>query len=187
MFLNLEFKMKKQFVDFIINYFLGGRNNITIIVIVYSLVLMYIILRGFAYRKLQGNNYGFIPIIGDLLCVEIISSKVKSRYRVAYCIASFLQIIFSELLFSTLNEPTDVPLFIFFVFIPEILLYFTIFIISTIISTIFKYVILDTLKTKIPSYKDRGYFTFLFTCIPLLLYIWILSQKSLEEWDEINI
>ena len=48
MFLNLEFKMKKQFVDFIINYFLGGRNNITIIVIVYSLVLMYIILRGFA-------------------------------------------------------------------------------------------------------------------------------------------
>ena len=80
--------MKKQFVDFIINYFLGGRNNITIIVIVYSLVLMYIILRGFAYRKLQGNNYGFIPIIGDLLCVEIISSKVDIELHIvlpAFC------------------------------------------------------------------------------------------------------
>ena len=96
MFLNLEFKMKKQFVDFIINYFLGGGNNITIIVIVYSLVLMYIILRGFAYRKLQGNNYGFIPIIGDLLCVEIISSKVKSRYRVAYCCKLYLANCYSQ-------------------------------------------------------------------------------------------
>jgi len=185
-----------------------SKENIYIFIILLCLFISYI-LRGLAFKKLLNNYFGFIPIAGDLICMSKIIEKIKENYKSKYIIWGltsivvkiFLIIIIIQILIfiQILNLLFGIILLIMLISgkhsytlfdgsITLLILALFIFVIVSLVANFYyRYKTLTTfLNNMVSSYNVRKN-ALLFSFIPTAFYIWILSRKSLEEWDEIDI
>lgn len=182
-----------------------------LIYIIFSIICY--VLRGCAYKKLENSYLGFIPIIGDVLCMLSIGNKYGFKHKIKYVVSSLISVVVKHIIPKILHvfliysgmvamaAYVDIMLYLrnsktgllnwllgsswWIVLIALIIV--LIFMLFLLFNLIFRYKILRPFIGEIIPSGKVILFTFIFSLLPFIFYIWILSQKSLEEWDEINI
>ena len=184
------------------------KENIHIFIVSLCLFISYI-LRGMAFKKLLNNYFGFIPIVGDLICMSKIVEKINENYKSKYIIWGLTSIVVKLfLIFSIIQILALIQILkLLFGIILLIMLIsgkhsYTVFdggitllilslfifvIVSLVANFYYRYKTMTTFLNKMVSSDNVRKNALLFSFIPMVFYIWILSQKSLEEWDEIDI
>ncbi len=184
------------------------KENIHIFIVSLCLFISYI-LRGMAFKKLLNNYFGFIPIVGDLICMSKIVEKINENYKSKYIIWGLTSIVVKLfLIFSIIQILALIQILkLLFGIILLIMLIsgkhsYTVFdggitllilslfifvIVSLVANFYYRYKTLTTFLNKMVSSDNVRKNALLFSFIPMVFYIWILSRKSLEEWDEIDI
>ena len=85
-------------IDFFIRLKESFSNNIPLYTGLVAYTVISYVFRGYAFNKFQGNNNGFIPIAGDMVCmlkiIEKFEKKFKIRYLIWTSIATVVKIFF---------------------------------------------------------------------------------------------
>ena len=180
--------------------------------VIKTVILVCFIVRGLAYKKLQGKYFGFFPYVGELVCMMIIANKYKSKSRVAYLVFSIIALPFRNFFIQFMMAMNFITNIIFkagvkddivnaiknegprffksFSYYGRIFMYFLIVIlvislVVTIIIIISRYNILRPLMEDIIYSDTVGFYTFIFSIFPFIFHLWILFNNSLKDWDEI--
>lgn len=200
-----------MFFDFQTNFMTNISTFDIIGNIIKVVILLCFIIRGLAYKKLQGKYFGFFPYVGDLVCMMIIASKYKSKTKVAYLVLSIILLPFKNFFIQFMMTMSFMMDIIFkagvnyeivdslkkegleyiksFSYIGMFFMYLLIGIlliclIVNILNIIFRYNILRPLIEDINCSDAVGFYSFVFSVFPLVFYLWILFNNSIGEWEE---
>lgn len=181
-----------------------------LIFIIFSIICY--VLRGFAYKKLENSYLGFIPIIGDIICMLSIGNEYGFKHKVKYVVSSLISVVVKHIIPKILHAFLIYSGMVAMAAYADIMLYLRkskpvllnwllgaswwivlialiivlIFMLFLLFNFIFRYMILRPLIGEIIPSGKVILFTFIFSLFPCIFYIWILKSKALEKWDEIN-
>jgi len=131
------------------------------------------VFRGYAFNKFQGNNNGFIPIAGDMVCMLKIIEKFEKKFKIRYLIWTSIATIVK----------------MFFIFIIRLIIAFIFFLpfmfFMTLVTMsrdggelILRYKVFTYIFEKDSYMYDVRKKVLLCTFIPLAFYIWILAKEN---------
>lgn len=194
------------------DYYLLNRGIFEIFEIAFKIsIILCFILRGLAYKKLQDNYFGFVPYVGDIICMWKIATKYESRRKATYVafsiillpiqnflikfiitfkiyLAIFLSSGLWEITIESLKkeDPGFYRIFLDFskIFMFLLFVFLLVFVIVVFFNFFFRYKILRPLVEEITYSEAVGFRTLIFAIFPFIFYIWLLCNNSLDEWDE---
>ena len=189
-------------IDFFIRLKESFSNNMPLYTGLFAYTVISYVFRGYAFNKFQGNNNGFIPIAGDMVCmlkiIEKFEKKFKIRYLIWTSIATIVKMFFIFIIRLIIAFIFFLP-FMFFMtlvtmsrdggdlfrfknndllIITLILFIFVLSIVSLVKYYILRYKVFTYIFEKDSYMYDVRKKVLLCTFIPLAFYIWILAKEN---------
>lgn len=172
--------------------------------IISTVLFIIYLLQGFSYKKLSGNYFGFIPIVGDIIGMYVAALNYNKKYAKRYLIWASLLLLLFPVFFYFIKAGLAISAF-YLIFsglemisswgnnalagltdtvtphisgiIIVLIIIFIFLIIALFLNLRYRYKLLHSLTASISKSKHNGFKSFIFALFPVLFYIWILFKE----------